>query len=120
VVLSSHLITDLAQICDYLIVLVASTVRVAGRIDELLAAHHRLTGPAAAPVPAGVTVIESAPPPSRPTPQTPGPEPRATVLARGPVPAPGQGWTCSPASLDDLVLAYLGGPSGQRPTGVVR
>jgi ABC-2 type transport system ATP-binding protein len=39
VVLSSHLISDLERICDYLIVLVASRVQVAGPVAELLAAH---------------------------------------------------------------------------------
>jgi len=39
VVLSSHLVADLELVCDYLIVLVASRVQVAGEIDELVAAH---------------------------------------------------------------------------------
>jgi ABC-2 type transport system ATP-binding protein len=38
VVLSSHLVADLERICDYLIVLVASRVRAAGAVRELLAA----------------------------------------------------------------------------------
>ena len=37
VVLSSHLVADLERVCDYLIVLVGSRVRVAGPVDELLA-----------------------------------------------------------------------------------
>src|SRR5579872_5353852 len=45
VVLSSHLVADLERVCDYLIVLVGSRVRVAGPVDELLATHHLLTGP---------------------------------------------------------------------------
>ena len=45
VVLSSHLVSDLERVCDYLIVLVDSRVQVAGDIDTLLATHHRLTGP---------------------------------------------------------------------------
>jgi len=44
VVLSSHLVADLELICDYLVVLVASRVRLAGDIAALLASHHRLTG----------------------------------------------------------------------------
>ena len=40
VVLSSHLVADLELICDYLVVLVASRVRLAGDIPELLASHH--------------------------------------------------------------------------------
>src|SRR6266581_4730695 len=45
VVLSSHLIADLERTCDYLIVLVASRVQVAGPAEELLATHHLLSGP---------------------------------------------------------------------------
>ena len=42
VVLSSHLVADLERVCDYLIVLVASRVRIAGEVSDLLASHHRL------------------------------------------------------------------------------
>jgi ABC-2 type transport system ATP-binding protein len=45
VVLSSHLVSDVERACDYLIVLVDSRVQVAGDIEDLLATHHRLTGP---------------------------------------------------------------------------
>ena len=44
VILSSHLVSDLERVCDYLIVLVASRVRIAGEVDDLLATHHRVTG----------------------------------------------------------------------------
>jgi ABC-2 type transport system ATP-binding protein len=43
VVLSSHLISDLAQVCDYLIILSAARVQVAAPIGDLLAAHHSLS-----------------------------------------------------------------------------
>jgi ABC-2 type transport system ATP-binding protein len=39
VVLSSHLVADLEQVCDHLIVLVGSRVQVAGEIDSLTASH---------------------------------------------------------------------------------
>ena len=45
VVLSSHLVADLERVCDYLVVLVGSRVQVAGDVDDLLASHHRLSGP---------------------------------------------------------------------------
>ena len=45
IVLSSHLVADLERVCDYLVVLVASKVRVAGEVSDLLASHHRLSGP---------------------------------------------------------------------------
>jgi ABC-2 type transport system ATP-binding protein len=41
VVLSSHLIADLERICDHLVLLVASRVRLAGPVAALLAAHGR-------------------------------------------------------------------------------
>jgi ABC-2 type transport system ATP-binding protein len=44
VVLSSHLVADLELICDYLVVLVASRVRLAGDIAALLASHQQRTG----------------------------------------------------------------------------
>ena len=55
VILSSHLVADLERVCDYLVVLVDSRVQIAGPIDELLAAHHRLSGPAATPTPSPKT-----------------------------------------------------------------
>ena len=61
---SSHLVSDLEQVCDYLVVLVASRVRLAGDVRELLAAHHLLTAPRldAAALPAGLDVISAATP----------------------------------------------------------
>jgi ABC-2 type transport system ATP-binding protein len=60
VVLSLHLVADLERVCDYLVVLVASHVRVAGEVDALLAAHHRLSGPRRDPgtLPANQEVID--------------------------------------------------------------
>lgn len=45
VVLSSHLVADLERVCDYLILLAAARVQLAGGVDDLLASHRRLTGP---------------------------------------------------------------------------
>jgi ABC-2 type transport system ATP-binding protein len=42
VILSSHLVSDLERICDYLIVLVASRVLVAGDVADLVARHSQL------------------------------------------------------------------------------
>jgi ABC-2 type transport system ATP-binding protein len=44
VVLSSHLIADLERVCDYLILLSAARVQVAGDTDELLATHRMFIG----------------------------------------------------------------------------
>jgi len=40
VLLSSHLIEDLERVCDYMIVLAARRVQIAGPVPELLAAHR--------------------------------------------------------------------------------
>jgi ABC-2 type transport system ATP-binding protein len=45
VVLSSHLISDLDRVCDYVILLRDSRVQVTGATDELVAQHRLLTGP---------------------------------------------------------------------------
>jgi len=41
VVLSSHLVTDLERVCDFMIVLVDSRVRLAGPVEELTPADGR-------------------------------------------------------------------------------
>jgi len=98
VVLSSHLVADLERVCDYLVVLVASRVRVAGEVSALLASHHRLSGPRRDPgaLPAGVEVIEES-----------HTDKQSTLLARTGEPIHDPSWTITPVSMEDLVLAYM-------------
>jgi ABC-2 type transport system ATP-binding protein len=98
VVLSSHLMADLERVCDYLIVLVGSRVRVAGPVEDLLATHHLLTGPRRDPatLPAGQQVISA----SHTDRQT-------TLLVRTREPILDPAWTVSEVGLEDLVLAYM-------------
>jgi ABC-2 type transport system ATP-binding protein len=98
VVLSSHLVADLERVCDYLIVLVGSRVRVAGPVDELLAAHYLLAGPRRDPatLPDELTVISA----SHTDVQT-------TLLVRASGPVLDPAWTISEVGLEDLVLAYM-------------
>ena len=98
VVLSSHLVADLERVCDYLVVLVASRVRVAGEVSALLASHHRLSGPRRDPgaLPAGQEVIEE----SHTDKQT-------ILLVRTDEPIHDPSWTVRPVSMEDLVLAYM-------------
>jgi ABC-2 type transport system ATP-binding protein len=44
VVLSSHVVADLTRACDYLVVLTAGRVRLAGEVSELLAAYRPRAG----------------------------------------------------------------------------
>jgi ABC-2 type transport system ATP-binding protein len=99
VVLSSHLVSDLERVCDYLIVLVASRVQVTGDIDTLLGTHHRLTGARRDPatLPADQHVIAA----SHTDRQT-------TLLVRTDAPIHDPAWTIGRLSLEDLVLSYMG------------
>ena len=40
IILSSHLVSDLEQVCDHVVVLVASRVRLAGDVERVLAEHR--------------------------------------------------------------------------------
>ena len=108
VVLSSHLIADVERVCDYLVVLTASRVRVAGDTDALLALHHRLSGPrrAARPYPASWEVIEE----SHTDKQT-------VLLVRTNEEILDPAWTVRPVSLEDLVLAYMSQPNDAARAG---
>ena len=101
VVLSSHLITDVERVCDYLIVLTASRVRLAGETEVLLATHHRLSGPRrdSRTLPANWDVIEES-----------HAGKQITLLVRTSDPVLDPAWTVRPVSLEDLVLAYMSQP----------
>ncbi|MGI5490018.1 ABC transporter ATP-binding protein [Microtetraspora malaysiensis] len=98
VLLSSHLVSDLERICDYVIVLVDSRVHLAGKVDRLLAAHHRLTGPGRDPdrLPADQHVISAS-----------HAERQSTYVIRTDAPIHDPAWTVTQLSLEDLVLAYM-------------
>ena len=98
VLLSSHLVADLERVCDYLIVLVASRVRVAGEVSALLASHHRLTGPRRDPgtLPAGQEIITES-----------HTDKQSNLLVRTDGPVLDPTWAVTPVSLEELVLAYM-------------
>ncbi len=108
--------TDLERVCDHIVLLVSSRVQVAGDVDDLLAAHRRLTGPRrdAAALPADYEAIEE----SHTDVQS-----SFIVRCRGPVYDPA--WTVEELSLEDVVLAYMsrarhGVGIGQRGLSVLR
>jgi ABC-2 type transport system ATP-binding protein len=104
VVLSSHLVADLERVCDYLIVLVGSRVRVAGPVEELLATHHLLTGPRRDPdtLPDSQHVISAS-----------HTDRQSTLLVRTSDPVLDPAWTVSEVGLEDLVLAYMSQAAGR-------
>jgi ABC-2 type transport system ATP-binding protein len=106
VVLSSHLVADLERVCDYLIVLVASRVRVAGEVSGLLAAHHQLSGPRRDPgtLPAAQEVITES-----------HTDKQSSLLVRADGPVLDPAWAVTPVSLEDLVLAYMSRAGDETP-----
>jgi ABC-2 type transport system ATP-binding protein len=113
VLLSSHQVAELERVADYLIVLSRAQLQVAGEVDDLLACHRVLTGPAAEAeeFAARLTVV-----------QTRRGETQAHLLARtgatdDRVPP---GWESHPVSLEELVMAYLRSPGVSEPTALAR
>jgi ABC-2 type transport system ATP-binding protein len=106
VVLSSHLVADLERVCDYLIVLAASRIQIAGEVSALLASHHRLSGPRRDPgsLPASQEVITES-----------HTDKQSNLLIRTDEPVLDPSWTVKPVSLEDLVLAYMSRAGNDTP-----
>ncbi|MDQ1005613.1 ABC-2 type transport system ATP-binding protein [Streptomyces sp. V4I23] len=101
VLMSSHLLADLENICDYLIVVASGGVRLAGEVDELLTAHTWLTGAHTGdgvPDLAQHTVVES---------RVSGRQVTALVRPDGPVAG---SWQADTPNLEEVLLAYLRSP----------
>ena len=113
VVMSSHLVSDLERICDYMIVLVASRVLVTGEVDALLGSHYQLTGSRCDPasLPADWQIISAS-----------HTDRQSTLLVRSDRPIVDSTMTVDQIGLEDLVLAYMSQLSQiiaapQAPTG---
>lgn len=101
VLVSSHILSELEPICDFLVVLSASRVQLAGGIDEIRADHRVLIGPAGELPGAGRVVWSTAT--TR----------QVTVVVRGTVGLPRPGWQVLEPSMEEIVLASLqAGASG--------
>ncbi|MGW1785815.1 ABC transporter ATP-binding protein [Streptomyces sp. NPDC002143] len=105
IVMSSHVVAELEDSCDHLLLVGGGRVRLAGEIDDLLAAHARVSAtvpvddsPAQAPELVPHAVVES---------RVTGRQLTALVRPAGPLP---DGWRTSTPSLEELVLAYLRNP----------
>ena len=112
VVLSSHVLAELERVADYLILMSRGRVQLAGEVDDLLASHRLLTGPAAEAdrYAERLSVVHAR-----------RGEAQAHLLVRAtaddPVPP---GWEAHPVGLEELALAYLREPAaavlpGSRP-----
>jgi ABC-2 type transport system ATP-binding protein len=99
VILSSHLVTDLERVCDYVVALAASRIALAGDLESILATHRLLRGPRR-----DTTAIEREHTVLRRE-QT-AREVSLWVRLNGPLHDPS--WQVDALDLEDIVLAYLG------------
>ena len=111
VVFSSHVVAELERVCDYLVVLTAGQVQVAGAVDDLLTGHRMLVGPAdeATLVAGRLPVVRK---------RLAGRQ--AHLLARTNGGSPSvlpQGWEAQTVGLEELVLGYLREPSARALPG---
>ena len=113
VLLSSHVLAELERVADYLILLSRGRVQVAGEVDDLLASHRVLTGPAAEAdsYAERLAVVHAR-----------RGEAQAHLLVRAngradPVPP---GWEAHPVGLEELALAYLREPGAAALPGPAR
>jgi ABC-2 type transport system ATP-binding protein len=114
VLFSSHVVAELERFCDYLVILLDGRVRVAGDVDQLLAAHRRLTRTTPPDAPsdrmgatdgddalareAGVVAVMHG---SRET----------IMIVRREAALSWVGWEVGAITLEELVLAYMANPS---------
>jgi ABC-2 type transport system ATP-binding protein len=113
VLLSSHVLAELERVADYLVLVSGGSVQVAGEVDDLLAAHHVLTGPVAEADRYGGRwdVVHT---------NRGGAQAHLLVRSNGasdPVPP---GWESHPVSLEELTLAYLREPGAAALPGATR
>ena len=94
VILSSHLLGDLEQVCDHLIVLANGRVQISGDVADLLAVHYRLTRRPSEPLrlPPGAELILAE-----------NSRGESSMIVRSIEPIPG----AEAVDLEDMTLAYL-------------
>jgi ABC-2 type transport system ATP-binding protein len=104
VLIASHVVSELERLCDWLIVLAAGHVQLAGPVDDLLAAHRLLTVPRA---------TQDADLPGRCIHRADSDRHSTALIRANPARLAAQqhpGWQANPVGFEQLVLAYL-----QRP-----
>ncbi|MCO6005465.1 ABC transporter ATP-binding protein [Actinoallomurus purpureus] len=103
VVFSSHVVAELERVCDYVVVVHDGRIQVSGEVEELVAGHHVLTGPAeqADVVAQRFPVVRD---------RRAFAQAHLLVRAADPSAAP-PGWQRQSVGLEELVLAYMREPS---------
>ncbi|HEX4397110.1 MAG TPA: ABC transporter ATP-binding protein [Trebonia sp.] len=109
VVLSSHVLAELERVADYLILMSRGRVQLAGEIDDLLASHRLLTGPAAEAdrYADRLSVVHA---------RRGEAQAHLLVQATADEPVP-PGWEAHLVGLEELALAYLREPAAAAAPG---
>jgi len=109
VIFSSHVVSELERVADYLILMSHGRIQMVGMIDDLLARHVVLSGPTdeAESVAEAFVVIQS---------QHAGRQSQFVARTNASAELP-KGWVAENISLDELVLAYLREPSATAMSG---
>jgi len=110
VVFSSHVVSELERIADYLVVLNGGRLQIAGAVESLLARHVMLTGPGAETFldSQQFAVVHA---------QHAANQAHLLIRTSGESDAAPPGWQSRPASLEDVVLGYLRDPDARMLTG---
>jgi ABC-2 type transport system ATP-binding protein len=109
VIFSSHVVSELERVADYLILMSHGRVQMVGMIDDILAKHAVLSGPTdeAKSVAEQLIVVQS---------QHAGRQTQFVARIDAPTAFPNS-WVAETISLDELVLAYLREPSASAMSG---
>ncbi|WP_184675387.1 ABC transporter ATP-binding protein [Saccharothrix violaceirubra] len=101
VLLSTHVVSELGGVADYLLLLAHGRLLAGGDVDDLLTGHATFVGPRSDAPPVPGTVVEAR--------HNGG---QSTFLMSlpedGPRPRAGAGWVEHPVNLEEYVLAHLG------------
>ncbi|MET7667800.1 ABC transporter ATP-binding protein [Micromonospora luteifusca] len=102
VLMSSHLLSEVEDVCDYLVVIAEGRLRLAGEVDELIAAHTEVTGTRTDPghtaeLARHIVIKQS----------VQGDTFTAIVRRTGPTPPH---WNTTVPGAEDLMMAYLRSP----------
>jgi len=112
VILSSHVLSELERVCDYLVLLSRGSVQIAEGTDELLATHRVFTGPVdqADALAQALPVVQQ---------RRAGRQ--ASLLVRTTNrPTVPPGWQEEPSNLEEVVLGYLRSPEASALPGPER
>jgi ABC-2 type transport system ATP-binding protein len=104
VVFSSHQVNELERVADYLVVINAGRLQVAGPVDDLLGSHRILIGPVTDSSFEGESfaVVQA---------RRAAAQSQLLIRTGAQARLGTDGWLSQPADLEDIVLAYLRDPS---------